>query len=58
MVLQNSTLTCLFQRVCDGEHLWNADSYESLDLFLDLFSGVLFVFCTRYVIAGVVMMKH
>jgi len=58
MVLQNSTLACPLQRVCDGELLWTADSYESLDLFLDLFSGLLFLFCARYVIARIVAMKY
>ena len=58
MVLQNSTLTGLFQRACDGELLWTADSYESLDLFLDLFSGLFFLFCARYVTAHAVMIEY
>lgn len=58
MVLQNSTLPCQFQRVCDGEHLWTADSYESLDLFLDRFSGLLFLFCARYAMARTVMIQY
>jgi hypothetical protein len=58
MVLRNSTLTGLFQRVCDGELLWAVDSYESLDHFLDLFSGLLLLFCPRYVIDRTVMMEY
>ncbi|KAF5968663.1 ADAM protease [Fusarium bulbicola] len=45
MVIQSPTPEGLFQRACDSELLWTADSYESLDLFLDPFSGLFVLFC-------------